>query len=73
MIFAKDRDGLVAATKALDRALLWNHFVVPMWHIPYQRVAYWNRFGKPDTQPDHSLGFPSIWWFDDAKAAKVKS
>lgn len=73
VIFAKDRDGLVAATKALDRALLWNHFVVPMWHIPYQRVAYWNRFGKPDTQPDHSLGFPSIWWFDDAKAAKVKS
>jgi len=73
VIFAKDRDGLVAATKALDRALLWNHFVVPMWHIPYQRVAYWNRFGKPDVQPDHSLGFPSIWWFDEAKAAKAKS
>ncbi|MEM7636373.1 MAG: extracellular solute-binding protein [Pseudomonadota bacterium] len=73
VIFAKDRDGLVAATKALDRALLWNHYVVPMWHIPYQRVAYWNRFGKPDVQPDHSLGFPSIWWFDEAKAAKVKS
>ena len=73
VIFAKDRTELVAATKALDRTLLWNHFVVPMWHIPYQRVAYWNRFGKPDTQPDHSLGFPSIWWFDEAKAAKVKS
>jgi len=73
VIFAKDRTGLVAATKALDRTLLWNHFVVPMWHIPYQRVAYWNRFGKPDTQPDHSLGFPSVWWFDEAKAAKVKS
>ncbi len=73
VIFAKDRAELVAATKALDRALLWNHFVVPMWHIPYQRVAYWNRFGKPDVQPDHSLGFPAIWWFDEAKAAKVKS
>lgn len=73
VIFAKDREELVAATKALDRALLWNHFVVPMWHIPYQRVAYWNRFGKPDVQPDHSLGFPTIWWFDEAKAAKVKS
>ncbi len=73
VIFARDRAGLVAATKALDRTLLWNHYVVPMWHIPYQRVAYWNRFGKPDVQPDHSLGFPSIWWFDEAKAAKVKS
>lgn len=73
VIFAKDRGELVAATRALDRTLLWNHFVVPMWHIPYQRVAYWNRFGKPDVQPDHSLGFPSIWWFDEAKAAKVRS
>ena len=73
VIFARDRTGLVAATKALDRALLWNHFVVPMWHIPYQRVAYWNRFGKPDVQPNHSVGFPAIWWFDEAKAAKVKS
>ena len=73
VIFARDRAELVAATKALDRALLWNHYVVPMWHIPYQRVAYWNRFGKPDVQPDHSIGFPSIWWFDEAKAAKVKS
>lgn len=73
VIFAKDRQGLVAATKALDRTLLWNHYVVPMWHIPYQRVAYWNRFGKPDVQPDHSIGFPAIWWWDETKAAKVKS
>lgn len=73
VIFAKDRTELIAATKALDRTLLWNHYVVPMWHIPYDRIAYWNRFGKPDVQPDHSVGFPSIWWFDEAKAAKVKS
>ena len=73
VIFARDRAELVAATKALDRALLWSHYVVPMWHIPYQRVAYWNRFGKPGIQPDHSIGFPSVWWFDEAKAAKVKS
>ncbi|MEO9873353.1 MAG: extracellular solute-binding protein [Anderseniella sp.] len=73
VIFAKDRPGLIAATKALDRALLWNHYVVPMWHIPYDRIAYWNRFGKPDVQPDHSVGFPTTWWFDEARAAKVKS
>lgn len=73
VIFAKDRAGLIAATKALDRALLWNHYVIPMWHIPYDRIAYWNRFGKPDVQPDHSVGFPTTWWFDEAKAAKVKS
>ena len=34
VIFAKDRDDLVAATKALDRVLLWNHYVVPQWDYP---------------------------------------
>ena len=34
VIFAKDRDDLVAATKALDRVLLWNHYVVPGWTLP---------------------------------------
>ncbi len=73
IIFAKDRDELVAACRALDRVLLWNHYVVPMWNIPYERVAYWNRFGRPEKLPDHSLGFPAIWWWDEAKAAKVKA
>ena len=73
IIFAKDRDELVAACRALDRVLLWNHYVVPMWNIPYERVAYWNRFGRPEKLPEHSVGFPAIWWWDEAKAAKVKA
>jgi microcin C transport system substrate-binding protein len=58
IIFAKDREELVAACRALDRVLLWNHYVVPMWNIPYERIAHWNRFGRPEKLPDHSLGFP---------------
>ncbi len=73
IIFAKDREELVAACRALDRVLLWNHYVVPMWNIPYERVAYWNRFGRPEKLPDHSVGFPAIWWWDADKAGKVKS
>ena len=38
VIFAKNRDELVAATKALDRVLLWNHYVVPQW--TYGKVAH---------------------------------
>jgi microcin C transport system substrate-binding protein len=53
--------------------LLLNHYVVPMWNIPYERVAYWNRFGRPEKLPDHSVGFPAIWWWDADKAGKVKS
>ena len=73
LIFSKSRPDLVAATKALDRVLLWNNFVVPMWHVPYERVARWDRFGRPEKLPDYSIGFPTIWWWDEAKAAKVKS
>jgi len=73
IIFAKNRDELVAACRALDRVLLWNHYVVPMWNIPYERVAFWNRFGRPEKLPDHSVGFPAIWWWDADKASKVKS
>ena len=49
MIFAKDRAELVAATKALDRVLLWNHYVVPQWTYGKQRTARWDRFGRPET------------------------
>ena len=71
VIFAKDRANLVTACKALDRALMWNHYMVPHWYIPYERVAYWNRFGRPEKTPDFNLGFPTIWWWDADKAKKT--
>lgn len=73
LIFAKNRTDLVAATRALDRVLLWNHYVVPTWHIAYDRTARWNRFGRPEKLPDFSTGFPAIWWWDEAKAAATKA
>jgi microcin C transport system substrate-binding protein len=71
VVFAKDRDDLIAATRALDRVLLWNHFVVPHWYLPVERIARWNRFGAPDKLPDYSVGFPTIWWWDEEKARKT--
>ncbi len=72
IIYARSREELVAATRALDRVLLWNFYVVPMWHITYERTARWNRFGKPARIPEHSVGFPDIWWWDAQKAARIK-
>ena len=72
LIYAKDRSELVAVTRALDRVLLWNHFVVPQWYSKGTRLARWNRFGFPEKTPDYSIGFPDIWWYDEAKAALVK-
>lgn len=72
VIYAKDREELVAATHALDRVLLWNHYVVPQWTYGKIRTARWDRFGRPDPLPRYGLsGFPTVWWWDKEKAAKV--
>ncbi|AXS39016.1 ABC transporter substrate-binding protein [Breoghania sp. L-A4] len=71
VIFAKDRDELVAATHALDRVLLAHHFVIPQWYLDVSRTARWDRFGHPENIPEYTHGFPEIWWWDEAKAARV--
>jgi microcin C transport system substrate-binding protein len=72
IIFAKDRASLVAATRALDRVLLWNFYVVPQYTYPYSRYARWDRFSHADPLPKYGRsGLPSLWWLDAAKAAKV--
>lgn len=76
VIFAKDRDELVAATRALDRVLLWNYYVVPQWHLPVVWIAYWNKFGIPEKQPAYAGVDIDSWWIDPerekALAAKYR-
>ncbi len=76
LINAPDRKTLVATTRALDRALLWGHYVVPHWHIRAHRVVYWNKFSKPDISPKYMpqpwLYFPDTWWVDAAKEEALK-
>lgn len=64
VIFAKDRDELVAATHALDRVLLWNFYMVPQYHRPVVWLAYWNKFGIPEKQPDYLGPDTASWWID---------
>jgi microcin C transport system substrate-binding protein len=72
VIFAKDREGLVAATRALDRVLLWNFYVVPQFTYPFSRYARWDRFSHAEPLPKYGRsGLPSLWWYDAEKAAKI--
>lgn len=69
IVFASDRDELEAATKALDRVLLHNNYVIPQWTLGFERVARWNRFSHPETMPVYGAdAFPTIWWYDEEKA-----
>jgi microcin C transport system substrate-binding protein len=73
VIAAPDRASLVARTQALDRVLLWNHFVVPNFHIASDRIAYWNRFGRPPVVPRQGVVMQlDAFWFDPAKAAALE-
>lgn len=71
VVFATDRDDLVAATHALDRVLLWNYYVVPQWFSDTINVAYWNKFGIPEKQPEYIGIDIESWWVDPAKQAAL--
>jgi microcin C transport system substrate-binding protein len=71
IIEAPTREDLVTATRALDRVLLWGHYVIPHWHIRTFRVAHWNKFDRPDTTPPYGLPVFS-WWVDPVKVAAVE-
>jgi len=70
VIQAPSREALITATRALDRVLLWGHYVVPHWHTTAQRVARWDVFGRPEVMPQYGIDLWS-WWIDPAKAAEV--
>ena len=73
LIAAPDRESLVAITHALDRVLLWGHYVIPNWHIRSLRELYWDKFAKPAISPKYGVGFPGTWWIDDVKLAALES
>ena len=70
IISAKDREDLITATRALDRVLLWNHYVIPQWHISAYRTLYWDIFDKPKIRPKYSLG-TNTWWIDITKSNTI--
>lgn len=62
IIHAKDRDDLVTKCRALDRILLWNHYVIPMWHYPKWRIAYSADIKRPDNLSPISPLVTDTWW-----------
>lgn len=70
VIAAPDRKSLVTRVQALDAVLQWQHLVIPQWHIPYDRLVFWNRFGQPAVTPDQGTQF-NAWWIDSEKDAAL--
>ena len=71
VIAAPDRAEMTIRTRALDRALQWGHYVVPFWHAKVDRVAWWDRFGRPAQTPRAGVDV-TYWWVDPARDAAVR-
>ena len=48
LIQTGSREDLVNHVRAMDRILLWNHYVIPMWHYPKWRIAHWAHIERPE-------------------------
>lgn len=65
-----DKEALVPLGRALDRVLTWNYYMLPMWYMDTDRLAWWNKFAYPSIRPLYSVGFDN-WWYDTTKAATL--
>ncbi|MDX5372531.1 MAG: extracellular solute-binding protein [Pseudomonadaceae bacterium] len=61
LIRSGSREELITHARALDRALLWGHYVVPNYYVDTWRVAYWKRLGRPAVTPLYDVGLMT-WW-----------
>ena len=72
LVVAKTREDLIIATRALDRVLLHNHYVVHHWYHSKFRLLYWDMFGRPKIRSPFSYSF-NTWWYEPQKYEKIKS
>lgn len=71
IVSAENLATLKATTRALDRVLLWNHYLVPLYYPDKVWFAHWDKFGKPEKTARYGAGFSSTWWYDSERAAKL--
>jgi microcin C transport system substrate-binding protein len=71
VIAARTRPELIAASRALDRVLMWNHYLIPQWYKGEHHIAYWNTFSRPALKPKYAPGYMDTWWYDEGKAAQL--
>lgn len=72
IVYAQDREALITATRALDRVLLWNHYVIPNFHLTYFRIAFWDKFGRPENNPPYGLAFDT-WWVNPEEEQQLEA
>lgn len=68
---ARRSDELIAASRALDRTLLWGYYLIPIIGRPEPRAVHWDKFGRPEVEAEYITSFPDTWWWDEERAARI--
>lgn len=72
-LMAESREQEVIRLMALDRALRYEFFMIPVWYKASYWVSYYDQYGRPDPLPPYDLGFLDFWWFDADKAEALRA
>jgi peptide/nickel transport system substrate-binding protein len=72
MLAAKTREEFVSAVRAIDRVLISGAYVIPLFHLPAQWVAYWSELRHPPVTPLYGYQIDS-WWIDGGGKARAET
>ena len=67
MTQARARADFVDTIRAMDRVLMWGHYLVPLYHLNDDRYAYWNKFRRPESVPLYGAVLDT-WWEEPGRA-----
>jgi|TARA_B100000315_G_scaffold260303_1_gene320691 microcin C transport system substrate-binding protein len=71
VIAAETAEQLYAATRALDRVIMWNFYIIPLGSQPGFRLVYWDKFGEVRNDKLRRIPYVDAWWWDEEKAQRV--
>ena len=70
MTEARERSDFVDVVRAMDRVLMWGHYMIPLYHLNDDRYAYWDKYGRPEVTPVYGAVLDA-WWEEPDKAAAL--
>ena len=65
---AQDYDEMAAAVRAIDRVMRYDYYIVPVWYLGKNWVAYYDMYEYPNNLPEFGLGYLDYWWINPEKA-----
>ena len=70
-----DSSKRAALIRELDGILANEHHYILTWEEPFQRMAFWNKFGHPETYLTRLGDYrepPTLWWIDPNKEQQLR-